>query len=409
MKGIVLTIDDLKQIKPVKNYLEQHNWLNKSKKIEKSNGFTLIYTTLQQLDGFLQKFSYKYYEYETIKNDFESRVRQYLIDTNLYHESIIIPKKYSIYPPLILFSNWFNIDIDEKLYRFILDVISDISNQKLTHIALNQPIIKSDIMRRPFNITPLFGDFGPHPSDQVWDNPQQSDFDNAFWCHVTQNGIYQTWSPKFTMFSRGNIKEKNRVLTQLKNINQSIVFDLYCGIGYFSLSYLKAGAQELFGWELNPWSIEGFIRGLNGNHFTNFKVFTTSDEFNYEIYLNLKLNGIKIFLFQENNQNALSRLSTFPENSLNISHVNLGLLPSSQPSWPLAQQIVESYNYQKYPQIHIHENVHINQFELFQKQILNEFKNGKILHLEKVKTFAPDVWHIVVDLELETSDVSTID
>lgn len=39
------------------------------------------------------------------------------------------------------------------------------------------------------------------------------------------------------------------------------MFDFYCGIGYFSLSYLRNGAKVLC-WELNPWSIEGFRRSL---------------------------------------------------------------------------------------------------------------------------------------------------
>ena len=91
-----------------------------------------------------------------------------------------------------------------------------LSNQKsifgtseITHIALNKPIIESDIMRRPHNLIPIIGDFGPDISiDNKPPSPTESDFNRAFWCHVIQNGIYQTWAPKYTMFSRGNIKEK---------------------------------------------------------------------------------------------------------------------------------------------------------------------------------------------------------
>ena len=85
------------------------------------------------------------------------------------------------------------------------------------------------------------------------------------------------------MFSRGNIREKARILGQIR-LNQSPfsglcsgelsqdlceidVVDLYVGIGYFALPYLRKGVRRVFGWELNGWSVEGLRRGCIRNGF----------------------------------------------------------------------------------------------------------------------------------------------
>ncbi|KAF8001153.1 hypothetical protein HF325_004942 [Metschnikowia pulcherrima] len=132
---------------------------------------------------------------------------------------------------------------------------------KFTHFAINKPIIEDDVMRRPFNLIPLWGDFGPEPTPDLYSNPSESDLRNAFWCNAVQNGIRQTWAPRYTMFSRGNIKEKKRILDSYTSLHGKTVLDMYAGIGYFTLSYLSNGAT-VFCWEINPWSIEGLVRGL---------------------------------------------------------------------------------------------------------------------------------------------------
>ena len=133
-------------------------------------------------------------------------------------ENIEIPKRWSIYPPMILFNSTgstsesnghptsdtiFNPQ-HQKLWENVLSNQKSIfGTSEITHIALNKPIIESDIMRRPHNLIPIIGDFGPDISiDNKPPSPTESDFNRAFWCHVIQNGIYQTWAPKYTMFSR---------------------------------------------------------------------------------------------------------------------------------------------------------------------------------------------------------------
>ncbi|RLV95920.1 tRNA wybutosine-synthesizing protein 2 [Spathaspora sp. JA1] len=401
---IKLITYDSRSVKPIKQYLEQNNLLNKSYKIQKHDDRFEIFTNLSEITEELTKYEYEMYLQQETKLQeitLDSVIKDFL---DLKHisipDSLTIPKRWSIYPPMILFNTntfeakpWqelFNNISREEFFKFILSHQQDIfGTHELTHIAVNKPIIETDIMRRPFNVLPLYGDFGPIAK---FDNPTETDFNYAFWCHVIQNGIYQTWAPKYTMFSRGNIKEKKRILENYKNLNNTIVVDFYCGIGYFSLSYLKNGAKLLC-WELNPWSVEGFTRALKHADY-RYVVIREADKFSYEEYLELNVDAI---IFLESNENIPKRLSSFPENSLPISHMNLGLLPSSKLSWNIADQLKEKCSMST--TLHIHENVHIDQFVEIKNEIKQTFEKGEILHLEKVKTFAPDVWHVVIDVK----------
>lgn len=413
--AIKLLIDNPKQVKPIKLYLEDHNWLNKSFKIQKKNDIFHIFTNLNEIPSQLSQYNHETYEQEddgdlntknkTTTLTLASIITDYCHANNI--ENIEIPKRWSIYPPMILFNSTgstsesnghptsdtiFNPQ-HQKLWENVLSNQKSIfGTSEITHIALNKPIIESDIMRRPHNLIPIIGDFGPDISiDNKPPSPTESDFNRAFWCHVIQNGIYQTWAPKYTMFSRGNIKEKKRVLDWFKNLDQTIVFDFYCGIGYFSLSYLKNGGKLLC-WELNPWSIEGFRRSLEKMKI-NYKIYTSGDKFSIN-----DLNQFDACLFLESNEQITTRvIDQVKDNSLPISHINLGLLPSSKQSWTLANKLINKSTINT--NVHIHENVHIDDFEKIKTDVKKVFTNGKVLHLEKVKTFAPDIWHIVIDIE----------
>jgi tRNA wybutosine-synthesizing protein 2 len=211
-----------------------------------------------------------------------------------------IPKRYTLYPPLLLLPAnvfsltpaWtaFTLQLSAAdlliLYRFIAEAFT---SQGITHIALNSHISAtspdgtSNITRSPMGLVPLYGDFGPgrllktdvDPSGQ----PSEDDFSSAFWVHTVQNGgIFQTWAPLWTMFSRGNVSEKARILGEGtfdgldgedgvlgRDLSEIAVVDMYVGIGYFAFSYLKRGVGRVYGWELNGWSVEGLRRGCQRN------------------------------------------------------------------------------------------------------------------------------------------------
>ncbi|KAF9582756.1 hypothetical protein BGW38_010797, partial [Lunasporangiospora selenospora] len=185
-----------------------------------------------------------------------------------------------------------------------------------SHIARKAIIPVEDVLRRP-KIRPLAGDWGIHNQFKSWiedndighidhkhmavatyatppsalatnhgSNPQvldpssassttlsltspiADDFAGAFWSMTAQNHVWYAWAPMFTMFSAGNITEKERVAHSrpIFDARDKVVVDLYAGIGYFALVYLvHAQAKQVHACEWNPWSVEGLARGADRN------------------------------------------------------------------------------------------------------------------------------------------------
>lgn len=263
------------------------------------------------------------------------------------------------------------------------------------------PIIEADVMRRPFNIYPLYGELVSPALDvraeELWDSPTETDFQSTLWCHTIQNGIHQYWAPMFTMFSRGNIKEKKRILDKFQDIEGNDVVDMYAGIGYFTLCYLKRNARKVYCFEINPWSVEALRKGLDAN----------------------AIDPQRCKIYNESNENCTARIREAVTRKMRIRHINLGLLPTSKPSWPLALEVIRlqySTSSMNIVSLHIHENVHIIhlQDDSFITKTLNALKAidkdmcYEAKHLERIKTFAPDIWHICLDVDVKCLELSSL-
>lgn len=410
---IVIGVEDSTQIKPMKVNLEKLGVFNRNKRIDKKGNLHQLYTTCHNVDELHgmkgQKFEVDYYEYaEQDKCTLESVVRGYL-KRHSYESKTdalvdCLPKKWSVYPPMVLInSGTFDSDVWSQFFKesgckedlFACVLSSGVFPNGLTHIAVNKPIIEADVMRRPFNILPLYGDFGPEPTEAMFDHPSEEDFSNAFWCSVVQNGIFQTWAPRYTMFSRGNIKEKKRLLEQCSDSQGKCVFDLYAGIGYFTLSYLKLGAT-VFCWEINPWSIRGLMKSVTENGF-KYKLIPQEQSYGPLEFNTSQQEGVQVYIFHESNEYAAARYQAL-QVRLPIGHVNLGFLPTSEPSWAIASTICS--NSSTPSTVHVHENVHVADFQEMSLKVAEYFK-GTVRGLNKVKTFAPDIWHVVIDVSLD--------
>ncbi|KAI0130283.1 tRNA wybutosine-synthesizing protein [Xylariales sp. AK1849] len=360
-------------------------------------------------------------------------------------EALIVgsPKRWVVYEPMVLlpagsFSSSLWRDIiakvtDEQMHELWDLIIRQISNatggkSELTHLAVNEgiPLHQSspsqdssseNILRSPNGLRILFGDFGPSTLvNGDGGEVTEQDFENAFWVSTKQNGIYQTWAPRWTMFSRGNVKEKTRLLRELKG---RWAVDLYAGIGYFVFSYVTIG-MRVFCWELNAWSVEGLRRGAVANGWSvrviRPKSFAKSDTVDTDDLLS---NGSgdtpQIIVFLEDNRLAQARLIQPPKQS-NFLHINLGFLPSSNARWRDAFEVTLRASGERV-WLHLHENVGVAEIENRKSEIQRLFdewvrqteedttkEKGKgrvqavVEHVELVKTFAPGVWHCVFDV-----------
>jgi len=351
-----------------------------------------------------------------------------------------LPKTFTIYPPLLLFPStafksqlW--IDLLPPLSSLLSLFFSSLSTRmKVSHIAINAPIPprtsssdqllsstngdESNILRSPSNLRPLFGHFPPLSS-----RPCPSDF----FVSTVQNGIKQTWAPQYTMFSAGNIREKTRLLT-LSSVHTAIgqgkesrlgcaVVDLYVGIGYFAFSYLKTGVDLVLGWDLNSWSLEGLRRGAGMNKWSSKIVHQSETESSQTDELDLvkdEKDGLRLIGFEGSNVLADSWIRQNRARIPPIRHVNCGLLPTSKDSWSIAVAVLD---HQLGGWIHVHENFAVEEMKEKSEHVRSSIQSlveqdiswpenttvsidGDVF---RVKSYAPGVFHYVIDIHISLS------
>lgn len=385
-----------------------------------------------------------------------------LDELDLAHHEVTsaLPRRFTIYEPLLLLpANTFQAPPAWAVFYAALtprqqdELYASIARHYyrfgVTHIAINAPIAltnqgEENRIRSPIGLVPLHGDFGLAPSASATSDenaqPSPSEIERAFWVRTIQNnGIVQIWAPLYTMFSRGNITEKARILGQGPCQNtfpgldedslqgQSIadisVVDMYAGIGYFVFSYLKRGVMRVWGWELNGWSVEGLRRGCEANGW-GCQVLRVQQDGGLDMTIeelvgNLTENDHVVIFHGDNRYaagilNEIQRLMQSRDAWKPVRHVNLGLLPSSRASWDNACKVLDSGHG---GWLHVHENVNVREVEEKKVEIMAALRKLRqasqeeqgifsdpaveCCHVEYVKTYAPGVMHCVFDMQLE--------
>ncbi|OTB00821.1 hypothetical protein M426DRAFT_15050 [Hypoxylon sp. CI-4A] len=355
------------------------------------------------------------------------------------------PRRWTVYEPMVLLpagsfsfksSTWQALlsslpvsSVNDLWIRILAEISKSAGGTALTHLAVNEGIPAAlqgaskrdndasdteNILRSPTGLRILHGNFGPSAVDESETAPG---FETAIWVSTRQNGVFQTWAPRWTMFSRGNIKEKARLLDfhndRPAKVKDAWAVDMYAGIGYFTFSYAKLGMRVLC-WELNPWSVEGLRRGALGNGWSVRIVRSETD-------LGLPMEelvggGERIIVFLEDNRHAARRIRELRELDMNILHVNCGLLPTSEASWKDVWEIATRSKGDE-TWLHLHENVGVADISRRKEEIKHYFldlaskdvsnKTAHVEHAEQVKTFAPGVWHCVFDLYITRSSSIT--
>ncbi|KAB5585752.1 S-adenosyl-L-methionine-dependent methyltransferase [Coniochaeta sp. 2T2.1] len=350
------------------------------------------------------------------------------------------PKRWVVYHPMVLLPAgsfrpevWGNVlhlvgeGERRRLWETVLLEIGRSTGGKegvgLSRLAVNEGIpavMRGNFIRAPQNLRMLHGDFGPEPTWLAMTDPTWEDFGGAFWVVTKQNGIWQTWAPRYTMFSRGNVKEKDRLLkfhdrADRKLRRNGFAVDLYAGIGYFAFSYARLGLRVLC-WEINPWSVEALRRGAAMNGWSVRVARPGAFDYAGEVVWGEDGGvGPRIVVFPESNEMAEGRLCDLDcgDFAADVVHVNCGLLPTSEPTWRDALCMV------KEPEgwLHLHENVAEEDIERRRGEIQAMFDGwegsigggwkGVVEHVEMVKTYAPGVWHCVFDVHVTFPDADS--
>lgn len=202
------------------------------------------------------------------------------------------------------------------------------------------------------------------------------------WVQHVDNGITYTYDATLCMFSSGNITEKLRA-AKLGQPTE-VVVDLYAGIGYFTLPFLvKAGVAQVYACEWNPHAAHALRR-------------------------NLELNGVaaRCIVLEGDNVEMSPRDIA--------DRVSLGLIPTSERGWAVGCAALRP---DKGGWLHIHDNIEVpkgeDQVGVFTRRArqveatlveLNEAARGQVWvarcsHVERVKSYAPRVFHVVMDIE----------
>jgi tRNA wybutosine-synthesizing protein 2 len=154
--------------------------------------------------------------------------------------------------------------------------------------------------------------------------------------------------------------------------------------------------------ELNPWSIEGLRRGVIGNNwsYTILDPQSSTNPANPAPHV----DDVDFIISPTSNTHAVSLISTLTALSP-IRHVNLGLLPRSRDSWADAVALVDT---KMGGWIRAHENVGECEMEKRKGEVeqvfqgyLNDDRRAKIVHVERVKMYAPGVVHCVFDVWID--------
>ena len=174
-----------------------------------------------------------------------------------------------------------------------------------------------------------------------------------------ENGVYFTFDPSRIMFSPGNVN----VRTSMRGIDASgkIVFDMFAGIGYFSIPIAKYGHPDIiFASEINPESFHYLRMNIQNNKvLEKFEIFNRDCR---DVLLDRKADIVIMGHFDSHDY---------------IGHAILNI---RDPGKIIMHHLVKRENIKSYTN---------NLLEILSKYGVY----GKVLASERVKSYSPNIWH----------------
>lgn len=213
-------------------------------------------------------------------------------------------------------------------------------------------------------------------------------------------------------FCSGNVTERMRMAKCFSSRKDEVIVDLFAGVGYYTLPFLVyGGAQIVHACEWNPNSVTALLENLRKAGIRS--TCTNSSELAVQ-----RCNDL-LTLQSDEKQKCnvyLGDNNIFAGDGSILKHVAdrvcLGLLPSSVGGWPLAVNVLKPLG----GILHVHENVKEDEIATWVENCCSTFQSlftkhntekgscakgtcvVRCTHVERVKSFAPRVLHIVADL-----------
>jgi len=224
------------------------------------------------------------------------------------------------------------------------------------------------------------------------------------WVVHTEGGIKYGLDITRSMFASGNGTERMR-MGRLHAAGE-VVVDLFAGIGYFTLPLLvRAGAAKVYACEWNPSTVAALRWNLERNKVAHKCVVLPGD--------NRKTIPPIVAPAARGVSDGKDGGGDDESHSVQADRVLLGLLPSSEESWRLAVAALKAHG----GCLHVHGNVAEGRVAQWAEhaaarmQALAWAERGlrwdvAVAHVERVKSYAPRVLHVVADLRCTASSTS---
>ncbi|KAL7530621.1 hypothetical protein ACHAXR_008199 [Thalassiosira sp. AJA248-18] len=232
--------------------------------------------------------------------------------------------------------------------------------------------------------------------------------DSPGWITVTEHKIRQSFDLTRVMFSRGNVTEKKRFGMSLVRPGECVL-DMYAGIGYYTLPALIHGrARHVTACEWNTHALHALRYNLRANGVEDRTTVLEGD-------CRVSLKRLIEKYSSDNGGDEIESNAEIKE----FDRISLGLLPSSEGGWAIA---VSCLSQTSGGWLHVHGNVPTaerqnwchwlcrslasiaaDQQKQGDKRNLNDWI-AVCIHVEKVKSFAPKVDHVVADVFLGPRD-----
>lgn len=183
-----------------------------------------------------------------------------------------------------------------------------------------------------------------------------------------EHGIAYKLDMKNVMFSKGNLNERKRVIKQIKK--GETVVDMFAGIGYFCLGIAKfSKTNKVYAIEINPKSYEYLLENIRLNEVESKVVPILGD-----------------------------CVTKIPKLGKIADRVIMGLLPSCKEYLKDAMKVVKSDGIIHYHGIAKKEDEKL--FEDVETVARLEGCEAKLIKKTKVKSYAPRVYHFVLDCKI---------
>lgn len=188
-----------------------------------------------------------------------------------------------------------------------------------------------------------------------------------------EHGISYKFDISKIMFSKGNINERARIVPQIQS--NEIIFDLFAGIGYFSIPIGRSGKpKKVYAFEWNPITYHYLVENIKLNRINEER------EIIVPILGNSKVEALKI-----------------PEKA---DRVIMGMLPAPKEHIETVFQIIKDTAMVHYEGL-------LNENETEEKLLADfepkaKFYNRKIELIKTiyVKSYGPKIYHVTLDLRI---------